>query len=356
MTDSGEGLTYRDVGVDIEAATEALRTIKPLIRQTYDSHVLYDIGTFGAMYSLDPSALEEPVLVSSVDSVGSKLKLAFLTGIHDTVGIDIVCHCANDIVVQGARPLFFLDYIGIHKVVPETIRDIVKGLVAGCRLVGCALIGGEIAELPGMYHPGEYDLVGFIVGWVDRKKVVDGSKITPGNVLIGLPSSGLHTNGYTLARKICFEIAGLRCEEEVPGVGRTVAEALLEPHRSYVKLIQKLAEVVEIKGMAHITGGGITDNLPRILPEGLCAAVHLGSWQSPPIFRFLQETGCISPEEMLRTFNMGVGFLIVIDGRDTDQALECLRQAGEKPRVVGKIIEGEPKVRYTGNLQYGAPD
>lgn len=351
----GEGLSYRDAGVDIDAATEALRTIKSVVRRTYDENVLCDIGTFGAMYGFDKDAYEEPVLVSSVDSVGTKLKIAFAMDRHDTVGIDIVSHCVNDILVQGAKPLFFLDYIGSGKVVPQVIADVVKGLAAGCRYAGCALIGGEIAELHDMYHPGEYDLVGTIVGVVDRKRIVDGSRIQPGDAIIGLASSGLHTNGYSLARKICFDVAKLRCEDPMPGVGRTVGDALLEPHRSYSKPMLVLRRIVDVRGLAHITGGGITDNLPRILPEGAAAEIDLGSWEALPVFRFLQDAGRVADLEMLRTFNMGIGFIMVVPGDERERALDALEQGGETAYEIGRVIAGDGAVHYKGSLRYGAP-
>lgn len=356
MSKKSKGLEYRDAGVDIDAATEALKRIKPLVRGTFDTNVLCDIGTFGAMYRFDPKEFEDPVLVSSVDSVGTKLKLAFLTGKHSTVGIDIVSHCVNDILVQGARPLFFLDYIGTHKVEPEVIAEIIQGLAAGCRAAGCALIGGEIAELSDMYHPGEYDLVGAIVGVVDRARLVDGSTVGSGDVLIGLASSGLHTNGYSLARKVCFDLAGLSCEDRLPGVGRNVGDALLEPHRCYAQTIDFLSRLVTIRGMAHITGGGITDNLPRTLPEGLAAEVELNAWEVLPIFRFLQEQGGVSQAEMLRTFNMGIGYIVVVAAQEAERALRGLAQAGERAWQIGRVIPGAHTVHYTGELRYGAPD
>lgn len=347
-------LSYRDAGVDIDAAEDALAAIKPIIRRTFDDNVLCDIGTFGALYRFDPAGMEEPVLVSSVDSVGTKLKIAFMTGKHDTVGIDIVSHCVNDILVQGAKPLFFLDYIGTGKVRPEVIAEVVKGVATGCRYAGCALVGGEIAELTDMYRPDEYDLAGTIVGVVDRKKIVDGSRVSAGDVLLGLPSTGLHTNGYTLARKICFEVASLTCDDPLPGTGRSVGEVLLEPHRSYAKIIQVLSKVVDIRGMAHITGGGITDNLPRTLPQGLGAKIELSAWQVPPLFRFLQETGGVETPEMLRTFNMGIGFIVVLPEDDASKALHILNQGGEAAFVIGQVVPSERKVEYIGEPHYGA--
>ncbi len=352
MTDERVSLKYSDSGVNIDAANVALGTIKELVKRTYTEHVLCDIGTFGAMFQLDVKQFADPVLVSSVDGVGTKLKLAFMTGKHDTVGVDLVSHCVNDILVQGAKPLFFLDYFAVGKLEPEVVVEVVRGLSAGCRYAGCALIGGETAEMPDMYQPGEYDLAGTIVGIVDRSKIVDGSAIREGDVIIGLPSTGLHTNGYSLARKICFEVAGLKVTDEMPGVGRSVAEALMEPHISYAKLMQLVMRMVDVRGMAHITGGGITDNLPRILPEGLAAEIDLGSWVVPPIFRFLQEQGNVEEREMLRTFNMGQGFLFVISEDQAGRLRETMDLAGQKYTFVGRITSGDGKVHYTGNLNY----
>lgn len=353
MDKSRPSLSYRDAGVDIDAANEALSTMKELIKRTFNENVLQDIGSFGAMFRFDMTGLEEPVLVSSVDGVGTKLKLAFMTGKHDTVGIDLVSHCVNDILVQGARPLFFMDYLAIGKLKPQVVVDVMKGLSVGCRYSGCALIGGETAEMPDMYREGEYDLAGTIVGVVDRKKIVDGSKIQEGDVILGLPSSGLHTNGYSLARKICFEVAGLGVDDDMPGVGQTVAEALMAPHTSYAKLMQIVMKVVEVRGMAHITGGGITENLPRILPEGLSAEIDLNTWSVPPVFRFLMETGNVTESEMLRTFNVGQGLLFVVTEAQAEKALNTVDQAGRSAVRVGRIIRGDGKVHYQGNLIYG---
>jgi phosphoribosylformylglycinamidine cyclo-ligase len=353
MSEKKPGLTYRDAGVDIDAATKALRTVKDLVQRTFNDHVLEDIGSFGAMFQLDMKGLEQPVLVSSVDGVGTKLKLAFMTGKHDTVGIDLVSHCVNDILVQGAKPLFFLDYLAVGKLEPNVVVDVIKGVATGCRYAGCALIGGETAEMPDMYQDGEYDLAGTIVGVVDKKKIIDGSTIQPGDVVIGLPSSGLHTNGYSLARKICFEVAGLEPESDMPGVGMTVAQALMEPHVAYAKLMQIVMCLVTVKGMAHITGGGITDNFPLILPEGLGAEIELGAWEVLPVFRFLQGAGNVEDLEMLRTFNMGLGFLFVVSEEQAAKAIETVELAGKQCMRVGRIVEGEG-VHYTGSLRHAA--
>ncbi len=346
------GLSYRDAGVNIDAADEALRSVKDIVKKTFTPSVLRDIGTFGAMFQLDLANYKEPVLVSSVDGVGTKLKIAFAMNKHDTVGVDLVSHCVNDILVQGARPLFFLDYLAFGRLVPQIAVDVITGLSNGCRYAGCALIGGETAEMPGLYHESEYDLAGTIVGIVDRSRIIDGSAIQEGDSIIALGSSGLHTNGYSLARKICFEVAGLGLEDEMPFVGRPVGEALLEPHRSYSKVMQLVLKTAEVSGMVHITGGGITDNLPRVLPDGLAAEVDLGAWEAPPIFRFLQETGGVADLEMLRTFNMGAGFLVIVSKTEEEKALKTLSQACEEPKVVGRVIAGAKKVHYKGTIRY----
>ena len=353
MATKKPGLSYRDAGVDIDAANEALGSIKELVRRTFSDNVLCGIGSFGAMYRFDMQGMEEPVLVSSVDGVGTKLKLAFMTGKHDTVGIDLVSHCVNDILVQGARPLFFLDYLALGKLRPEVVTEVIRGLTVGCRYAGCALIGGETAEMPGMYKEDEYDLAGTIVGVVDRKKIVDGAEIKPGDTIIGLPSSGLHTNGYSLARKICFDVAGLSVNDPMPGVGKTVAEALMAPHTSYAKLMQIVMKVVDVLGMAHITGGGITENLPRAFPDGVSAEIDLGAWVVPPLFSFLQKTGDVDEIEMLRTFNLGQGFLFIVPEAQTAKAIETVELAGQKCAVLGKIIPGDGTVHYKGHLIYG---
>jgi phosphoribosylformylglycinamidine cyclo-ligase len=353
MQDKQEPLRYRDAGVDIDAANAAIDAIKDFVRLTFNDNVLQDIGSFGAMYRLDVQGMDEPVLVSSVDGVGTKLKLAFMSGKHDTIGIDLVSHCVNDILVQGAKPLFFLDYLAFGKLRPEIMVEIIRGVSVGCRYAGCALIGGETAEMPGMYAEDEYDIAGTIVGIVDRSRIIDGSTITAGDLVIGLPSSGLHTNGYSLARKICFERAGLSLQDTLPYDGRTVLEALMEPHVSYARLMQLVMRVVQVKGMAHITGGGITENLPRILPEGLGAEINLSAWTVPPLFRFLQEAGNVPDDEMLRTFNMGLGFLFIVSQDQAEKTLETIELAGQTAMSVGRIIQGERKVYYAGRLDYG---
>ncbi|OLD62790.1 MAG: phosphoribosylformylglycinamidine cyclo-ligase, partial [Acidobacteria bacterium 13_1_40CM_2_68_5] len=310
---AARGLTYKDAGVDIDAKMRAIQRLRLIARGTFRKGVLTDIGSFGGLFDLTATGpLHHPVLVSSTDGVGSKLKIAFQTGQHKTVGMDLVNHCINDILVQGAVPLFFLDYIAMGKLDADVIIDVVAGLARACRDSGCALIGGETAEMPDFYKPGEYDLAGFIVGLVERELVIDGSRIASGDVLIGLASSGLHTNGYALARKILFERRGLKPESRVPELNRSVGEELLAVHRSYLPVLRGLIPAGALYGMAHITGGGFTDNIPRILPRGLSARIDLGTWPVPPVFRYLQDTGRIADDEMFRTFNMGIGMVLVV--------------------------------------------
>jgi phosphoribosylformylglycinamidine cyclo-ligase len=354
MSSKKKGLSYKEAGVDIDAASEALGQVKTLVQRTFDDNVLKNIGSFGAMYNFDPSGMDEPVLVSSVDGVGTKLKLAFMTGKHDTIGIDLVSHCVNDILVQGARPIFFLDYLACGKLRPEVVVEVIKGLATGCRYAGCALIGGETAEMPDMYADDEYDVAGTIVGVVDRSKIVDGSSIQEGDVIIGLESSGLHTNGYSLARKIFFERAGLTCDSPLPGTDRNVGEVLLEPHRSYARVVSIIMRIVNIKGMSHITGGGITDNLPRTLPDGHGAVIDLSTWAIPPIFSFMKEAGGVEDDDMLRTFNMGIGYIIVVRKEDEEQTLESLRMACEEPRVIGHVTKGNETIEYKGSPRYAS--
>ena len=338
---------YKAAGVDIDAGNETVRRIKALARSTFTPGVLSDIGSFGGLFRLDRERHREPVLVSSADGVGTKLKVAFLTGRHDTVGGDLVNHCVNDILVQGAEPLFFLDYLATGKLLPAVAEQVVSGIARACRENGCALIGGETAEMPGFYADGEYDLAGFIVGVVDRARVIDGHGVLPGDALIGLPSAGLHTNGYSLARQIVFETAGWTCDTFVKELGTTVGDALLAPHRSYLNLLRPLIEREQIKAMAHITGGGLTENLPRALPEGSAAEIDLQSWSIPPLFRVLQQHGGISSDEMFRAFNMGIGLVIVCAARDAQRIVNMLSMAGEPNAFrLGFIVAGERSVRY----------
>ncbi|HXI29902.1 MAG TPA: phosphoribosylformylglycinamidine cyclo-ligase, partial [Vicinamibacterales bacterium] len=296
-------MDYRQAGVDIDAGNETVRRIRSLARSTFTPAVLSDIGSFGGLFALDRDRFREPVLVSSADGVGTKLKVAFMTGRHDTVGADLVNHCVNDILVQGAEPLFFLDYLATGRLAPAVAEQVVAGVARGCRENGCALLGGETAEMPGFYADGEYDIAGFIVGIVDKARVIDGRTIAPGDVLIGFPSAGLHTNGYSLARRVLFDVTGWTPDTFVPDLGTTVGDALLAPHRSYLSSVRPLIERDLVKGLAHITGGGITENLPRVLPEGCAAEIDLRSWQVPPLFNVLQVRGGISTDEMFRAFN-----------------------------------------------------
>ncbi|MBI3050009.1 MAG: phosphoribosylformylglycinamidine cyclo-ligase [Acidobacteria bacterium] len=336
-------MDYKSAGVDIDAGNESVRRIRALARSTFTSGVLSEIGSFGGLFQLETGRFREPILVASADGVGTKLKVAFLTGKHDTVGLDLVNHCVNDILVQGAEPLFFLDYLATGRLSPEVAERVVGGIAGACRDNGCALLGGETAEMPGFYAEGEYDLAGFIVGVVDRGRLISGRAILVGDALVGVPSSGLHTNGYSLARRIIFDQLGLTVDTHVAELGRTIGEELLEPHRSYLPLVKPMLDGGRIKGMAHITGGGITENVPRVLPHGTAAVVDLAAWKIPPIFRWLQRNGQVPIEDMLRTFNMGLG-LIVVTARDKAEPLigELAARGGRDARVIGEIVPGEP--------------
>ena len=339
-------VTYADAGVDISSGDRTKQRIKYLAQRTFTRNVLSEIGGFGGLFKLDTLKYKQPVLVSSADGVGTKLKIAFELGIHHTVGADLVNHCVNDIAVQGAVPLFFLDYLATGALDGEVAEKIVTGLAEACRANGCALIGGETAQMPGFYAEGEYDLAGFIVGAVDRDKLITGAKIKAGDVLIGLPSTGLHTNGYSLARKLFFETAGYRAEQYVNALKEKAGAALMKTHRSYLHAIQKLAAADLVNGMAHITGGGITGNLPRILPKGLAACIDLGSWPVLPVFEHLRELGNVEQDEMLRTFNMGIGLIAVIPAEKFNRAKAILERANEKCHLIGKIQKGDRKVIY----------
>jgi phosphoribosylformylglycinamidine cyclo-ligase len=340
-------MDYRSSGVDIDAGHETVRRIKDLARGTFTAGVLSEIGSFGGLFSLAPLGHGETVLVASADGVGTKLKVAFLADVHNTVGEDLVNHCVNDILVQGAEPLFFLDYLATGRLAPAVAASIVEGMARACRTNGCALLGGETAEMPGFYKDGEYDLAGFIVGAVRRDRVIDGRRIAPGDVILGLPSSGLHTNGYSLARRIVFDHLGLHVTSRVPELGTTVGEALLAPHRSYLPVVRPLLGDGAIKGMAHLTGGGITDNLPRVLPAGTSARVSLRAWDVPPLFRWLQGAGDVPRDDAYRTFNMGLGLLLVVAEPDADRVRARLRDAGEHDTpLVGRIVAGDGRVEY----------
>jgi phosphoribosylformylglycinamidine cyclo-ligase len=339
-------MDYRDSGVDIAAGNETVRRIKSIARSTFTAGVLSDIGSFGGLFQLEGGRYREPVLVSSADGVGTKLKVAFMTRRHDTVGADLVNHCVNDILVQGAAPLFFLDYIATGRLSPDVTEQVIAGVARGCRENGCALLGGETAEMPGFYADGEYDIAGFIVGIVEKSRVIDGRTIFPGDVLIGLPSAGLHTNGYSLARRVLFDVGGLRPETLVPELGATAGDALLAPHRSYLAAVRPLLERGVVKGMAHITGGGITENLPRVLPDGTAAEVNAAAWTVPPIFAYLQQRGRIATDEMFRAFNMGIGLIVVCAEADAQPVLDDLGRAGCASTLIGRVVPGARDVTY----------
>ncbi len=339
-------MDYRQAGVDIDAGNETVRRIKSLARSTFIPGVLSEIGSFGGLFALDREHTKEPVLVSSADGVGTKLKVAFMTGKHDTVGADLVNHCVNDILVQGAKPLFFFDYLATGKLSPEVAEQIVTGMARACRDNGCALLGGETAEMPGFYAAGEYDIAGFIVGLVERSRIIDGRSVGPGDRLVALPSTGLHTNGYSLARRIVFDEAGMRPDTFVPALGTTIGAALLAEHRSYLRAVTPLLNAGDVKGMAHITGGGITENLPRTLPEGCEAVIDTDAWQIPPLFRLLQERGGIAPDEMFRAFNMGIGLILIVSSDHLSRVVDALIAGGERPLPLGRIREGARGVAY----------
>jgi phosphoribosylformylglycinamidine cyclo-ligase len=337
---------YRDAGVDIDRADAAKKRIKALARQTFTPEVVSEIGTFGGLFRLKRKGTPRPILVSSVDGVGTKLKIAFATGIHHTVGRDLVAHCVNDILVQGAAPLFFMDYIATHRMEPEVVARVVEGIAAGCRESECALLGGETAEMPGFYSSGEYDLAGFIVGLVDQSHLVDGQRIRPGDAILGLASTGLHTNGYSLARKLLFEVGGYEVGTRLPQLTLPLGEELLQPHRSYLSLLKPLLDRGCLNGLAHITGGGLTDNLPRILPDGCSAHIQLKSWPEPPIFGVLQQLGRIDAAEMLRTFNMGIGMALIVSPGEVPRVEEHLAGNRETLYRIGEIRSGNRRVHY----------
>jgi phosphoribosylformylglycinamidine cyclo-ligase len=330
------GIDYRQAGVDIDAGNEVVRRIKALARGTYTSGVLSGVGSFGGLFAPDAS-IADPVLVASADGVGTKLKVAFLAGVHDTIGADLVNHCVNDILVQGARPMFFLDYLATGRLSPDVAEQIVSGMASACRASQCALLGGETAEMPGFYADGEYDVAGFIVGIVPRARIVDGRGVERGDVLIALPSSGLHTNGYSLARRIVFDVLKLRVDSHVPELGTTVGAALLQPHRSYLAPVLPLLEQGWIKGMAHITGGGLPENLPRALPAGLTYSLDRRSWTVPPIFSWLQQAGGVEDAEMFRAFNMGVGLVLIVSSLHAPAVLDLLRTSNEPAWILGAV-------------------
>jgi phosphoribosylformylglycinamidine cyclo-ligase len=343
---SGKSISYADAGVDISSAEKSKQRIKMLARKTFNRQVLSEIGGFGGLFALDLERFPNPVLVSSADGVGTKLKVAFELGIHHTVGQDLVNHCVNDIAVQGATPLFFLDYLATGKLENDVVETVVQGLSEACRANGCALIGGETAQMPGFYAEGEYDLAGTIIGAVSRDKIVTGEGIQVGDVLVGLPSNGLHTNGYSLARKLLFEVAKYGPDQYVNELKDKTGAALMRTHRSYLSVIKKLTGAEVVSGMAHITGGGITENLPRILPKGMGALVDLASWTVPPLFEHLQQLGNVAQDEMLRTFNMGIGLIAVIPAEKIKKAKAILNRANERHCIIGRVVRGERKVSY----------
>ncbi|MBC2695302.1 MAG: phosphoribosylformylglycinamidine cyclo-ligase [Desulfobacteraceae bacterium] len=336
MTDS---LTYADAGVDINKANALVNQIKEIAKQTPRAGVMGEIGGFGGLFSLNIASMEKPVLVSSTDGVGTKLKIAFMMGKHDTVGIDLVAMCVNDIAVQGSKPLFFLDYLSTGKLKTDTVTEVIKGVAGGCRQAVCALIGGETAEMPGFYKDNEYDLAGFAVGIVDNSKIIDGSEIRVGNKLLGIASSGLHSNGYSLVRKICFDILKLKIDSYVPELGKTLGEELIIPTKIYSDTIYRIYRNFPVLGLAHITGGGIGDNILRTIPKCCNVMIRKGSWDIPSVFPFLQQAGKISEKEMLRTFNNGIGMIAVLPEEVAENVLERLSAMGEKSYIIGEIVE-----------------
>jgi phosphoribosylformylglycinamidine cyclo-ligase len=339
-------ITYADAGVDLERAHRAKQRIRYLAHRTFNKNVLSEIGSFGGLFALDRKRYRDPVLVSSCDGVGTKLKLAFEMDLHQTVGADLVNHCVNDIAVQGATPLFFMDYFAAGKLDPEVAEKVVSGISDACKLNGCALIGGETAEMPGFYPPGEYDLAGFIVGVVDRSQLITGDKVEVGDVLVGLSSSGLHTNGYSLARKLLFTVARYSPETYVNEIKGKVGNELMRVHRSYWPVARKLIDAEAVAAMAHITGGGITENLPRVLPKGAAAIIERGSWPVPPIFEHLRKLGNLPEDELMRTFNMGIGMVLVVPAKKFKKAQTVIDRVGEKGFTIGRIVKGDRKVTY----------
>ena len=349
MTDSGSNktsITYADSGVDIDRADRAKQRIKYLAHRTFTRGVVSEIGGFGGMFAIDRKKFREPILVSSVDGVGTKLKVAFMMNLHHTVGGDLVNHCVNDIAVQGAEPLFFMDYLATGVLEPDVAEKIVEGIAEACRHNGCALIGGETAEMPGFYPKGEYDLAGFIVGIADKNRIITGDKVKPGDLLIGLPSHGLHTNGYSLGRKLFFEVARYTPETYINELHGKAGEELMKSHKSYWPVLRKLIAADLVHAMAHITGGGITDNLPRVLPKGMAAIVEMGSWPVLPVFTHMQKIGNVPQDDMMRTFNMGVGMVLVIPAAKFKRVQSMIEKCGEKSYLIGRIVKGERKVLY----------
>jgi phosphoribosylformylglycinamidine cyclo-ligase len=340
-------VTYADAGVDIDRANKTKKRIKYLAHKTFTKGVLSEIGGFGGLFAIDKTKFTDPVLVSSVDGVGTKLKVAFEMKVHHTIGADLVNHCVNDIAVQGATPMFFMDYLATGKLEPEVAEKVVEGLAEACKHNGCALIGGETAEMPGFYPEGEYDLAGFIVGVAERDRIITGKNVQIGDIILGLASNGLHTNGYSLARKLLFEVGQYTPESYVNELKGKVGNELMKTHKSYWPSLRRLMDGDCVSAMAHITGGGITENLPRVLPRGVAAVIEIGSWPVLPIFEHLQKLGNVDKEEMLRTFNMGLGMLLVVPADKFKKAQTMLERAGEKSYTVGRIVKGDRKVMYT---------
>jgi phosphoribosylformylglycinamidine cyclo-ligase len=346
-TTSTKQITYADAGVDITRGNKTKQRIKYLAHKTFTRGVLSEIGGFGGLFALDKKKFKDPVLVSSVDGVGTKLKVAFEMDAHHTVGADLVNHCVNDIAVQGATPMFFMDYFATGELDPEVAEKVIAGISEACKHNGCALLGGETAEMPGFYPQGEYDLAGFIVGVVDRERIVTGKNVEVGDVLIGLPSNGLHTNGYSLARKLLFGVAGYSPDTYVNEMKAKVGNELMRTHKSYWPILRRLLDADCVNAMAHITGGGITENLPRVLPKGTAAIVEMGKWPVLPIFTHLQKLGNIEHAEMMRTFNMGIGMIVVVPSKKFKKVMTLLDRIGEKGYTIGRIVKGERTVTYS---------
>ncbi|MEW6541146.1 MAG: phosphoribosylformylglycinamidine cyclo-ligase [Bacillota bacterium] len=345
MKKNEKGLTYAEAGVDIAAANRAVELMRQAVRRTFRPGVLTDIGGFGGLFALDTEKYREPVLVSGTDGVGTKLRVAFMADRHDTVGIDLVAMCVNDILVHGAEPLFFLDYLAVGRLEPEKVAAIIEGVSWGCRKAGCALIGGETAEMPGFYAPDEYDLAGFAVGVVERSRVISGADIRAGDILIGCASAGLHSNGYSLARRVLFDLANYEIDNYLPSLGRTVGEELLVPTRIYVRPVLSVLKRFKVRGMAHITGGGLLENIPRILPRGVAVRLRRRAWPVPGIFNLIQELGRVEESEMYRTFNMGIGFVLVVPPAEADQVIAALREHREPAFLIGEVVRGQNEVQ-----------
>lgn len=344
-----KSLSYADAGVDIDKANRLVDVIKGIVKTTPQQGVIGDIGGFGGLYSLSTDQFERPVLISSTDGVGTKLKVAIMMDQHDTIGIDLVAMSVNDIVMQGAKPLFFLDYLSMGNLDVPVATLIIQGIAEGCRQAGCALIGGETAEMPGLYQKGDYDLAGFAVGIAENSKVIDGSDVGVGNVLVGIASSGLHSNGYSLARKVFFDRLKLKADSHVEELGQTVGEALLTPTKIYAETIRNLTRNIQVNGLANITGGGINDNVPRTIPKSCKAVIRAGSWEILPIFPFLQKAGKITDDEMMRAFNNGLGFVAVIPEAQAQDALELLEAMNEKAFIIGEVVE---RKKNEGQIQW----